>query len=389
MRWVSVLLAGVLGIFLFVGTAVAILYNDLTQTLNDSVLSTEHLKPPQSGQDEPKEPELTDGFAGIPVNILLMGSDARIGQSGVVNPNDPDDTMRSDTTLVMHISADRQSVTLVSIPRDIWMLLPECQRSDGSVSMQQWGQFNWAFSYGSGGTTDDVAGAIACTEKTVEEMTGVDLNAFAVIDFNGFGAMINALGGVEICLEETLVDYDYIGREFEAGCQVMDAVTATQYARVRHVGDGSDMGRIGRQQELIGAMVKQALGSNLLTESTSLYQFVTATLKALTLSPSLGNIYDDMGLINSLRGINPANIRFTTMPVLTTDFNANRLMPKEPINSELWASIANDQPLPPGIVYMNMDGEYFTVGADGVPVPGGDPRTDDEIGYFQGWIPQD
>ncbi len=388
-QWLVATLAALLGVGLFAGTAGAILYDDLHSKVQASVVDTSHLKAPEpQSEEEPEEVAPEDSFAGRPVNILVMGSDARVGQGdGVVAPEDDDESMRSDTTLVVHVPADRQSLTVVSIPRDIWMYLPECQRSDGSVSYEQWGQFNWAFSYGSGGTTEDVAGAVNCTEKTVEQMTGLNLDAFALFDFDGFGSMVQALGGVEICLEEELTDSDYLHMTFEEGCQVMDPVTATQYARVRHVGDGSDMGRIQRQQGLISAMMKQALNSNILTDLPSLYQFVTATLATTILSPSLGSVNTDVGLANSIKDVPIENIRFTTMPVLTTDFNANRLMPKEPLNAELWEALKTDGPLPEGLVYQNLEGEYFTIGPDGESIPGGSPRTDDEIGHFEGWIP--
>lgn len=387
-RWVVATLTALLGAGIFAGTAAAILYDDLNSKVKASVVDTSHLKAPEPQSEEPEEVAPADSFAGRPVNILVMGSDARVNQSEeIVAAGDDDESMRSDTTLVVHIPADRQSLTVVSIPRDIWMKLPECQRSDGSISYEQWGQFNWAFSFGSGGTTEDVAGAINCTEQTVEQITGLDLDAYALFDFDGFGSMVEALGGVEICLEEELTDSNYLHMTFEEGCQVMDPITATQYARVRHVGDGSDMGRIQRQQGLIAAMMTQAMNSNILTDLPSLYQFVTATLATTILSPSLGSVNTDVGLANSITNVPPENIRFTTMPVLTTDFNYNRLMPKEPLNTELWEALKTDGPLPEGLVFQNLEGEYFTIAPNGEAIPGGNPRTDDEIGNFSGWVP--
>lgn len=384
------LVAGVLGVVLFAGTAGAILYNDITGAVNKSVIDTSHLvASPESSQSEtaPKDDTPLDSFEGRAVNLLVLGTDARVGQGNITGPEDTDESMRADTTLIMHISADRQSATVVSIPRDIWMLIPECQLSDGSVSYEQWGQFNWAFFFGSGGGTDSdaMAGAIACTQRTVEEMTGIAFDGYAVFDFNGFASMIQALGGVEICLEEELYDPEYLAMSFPAGCNVMDGVTAVQFARVRHVGDGSDMERIQRQQQMVGAIIKTALNTNMLTNMPSLYQFLTATLNSSVISPSLADINTDLGLVSSLKGIDPANIRFVTMPVLTADFNMYRNVPKEPLDTELWASLINDTPLPPGIVYRTMDGEYFTVGDDGTSIPGGSPRTDDEIGGIPGW----
>ena len=107
---------------------------------------------------------------------------------------------------------------------------------------------------------------------------------------------------------------------------------------------------------------------------------MTSVLQATTLSPSLGNIRTDMGLVNSIRDLDPENFRFVTMPVLTADFDANRLLPKEPQSRELWDSLMDGTQLPAGTVYMDLDGNYFTVEEGGLVVPGGDPRTDDEIG---------
>lgn len=383
-QWLSWLLASVMGIGLAVGASGLVLYNDLANQVASSVLSTSNLGSTEPDEVDPSE-SFNDSFEGRSLNILLMGIDARVGQDGsIINPEDDDETMRSDTTLVMHIAADRQSVTVVSIPRDMWIQLPECVRSDGSISYSQWGQFNWAFSYGA--LTDDLAGGVACTEDTVEELTGISIDGFAVIDFSAFASMVDALGGVEICLEEELVDDHYLGMTFEEGCQVMDPITATQYARVRHVGDGSDMGRIQRQQGLLGAMVMQAMNANMLTDMSKLYAFMTATLRATTLSPSLGNIRTDMGLANSLKNMDPADFRFTTMPVVTADFDANRLLPKEPANQELWDALMADEPMPEGTVYMDLEGEYFTMLADGTAEPGGNPRTDDEIGSLNGGV---
>ena len=380
-RWVAMILAAVLGVVLFAGTAGAILYSDISGTVNKSVVDNSHLL--ATPQSEPEEdPIPTDGFAGRPVNILMLGTAARVGQENITGPEDTDTSMRADTTLILHLSADRQSATVVSIPRDIWMLIPECQLSDGSVSYEQWGQFNWAFFFGSGGGTeaDAMAGAIACTQRT-----GITFDGYAIFDFNGFASMIEALGGVEICLDEELYDPEYLAMAFPAGCNLMDGVTATQFARVRHVGDGSDMERIQRQQQMVGAIISKALNTNMLTNMPSLYQFLTATLNNTVISPSLADINTDIGLVSSLKGIDPADIRFVTMPVLTADFNMYRNVPKEPLDSELWASLINDTALPPGIVYRTMDGEYFTVGDDGVSIPGGSPRFDDEIGSIPGW----
>lgn len=385
--WVSVLVAAVLGVALFAGTAGAILYNSLNDQVSEAVLSTSHLQPAQSGSAGNEAEEApADSFAERDVNILLMGIDTRIDQSNeIVNADDDDQTMRSDTTLMLNISADRQHVNVISIPRDMWVYLPECQRTDGSVSYAQWGQYNWAFSYGA--LEDDMAAGVNCTQAMTTALSGIVPDGFAVIDFNGFSRMIESLGGVEVCLREEVDDYgpnEGLDLRLPAGCQKLDPTTATQLARVRYTGDGSDMGRIQRQHVLLGAMVKEAMNQNFFTDMPSLYAFLSSSLDALRLSPSLSNLRVDAGLANSLKATEPENFRFLTMPVVTADFDANRLLPKEPQNAEFWEAIRTGGPLPSGTVYADMDGNYFTVGEGGEIIEGGDPRTDDEIGYFTG-----
>lgn len=377
--WLSVLLASLLGVVVFAGTAGAILYNSLSEQVSESVLDTSHLQATPPADDEPAVPG--DRFAGRPVNILLMGIDSRQDQDeSIINPEDDDPTIRSDTTLMLNISADRQHVNVVSIPRDMWVYLPECKRTDGSVSPAQWGQYNWAFSFGA--VEDDLAAGVNCTQQMTTDLTGIEPDGFAVIDFNGFSRMIEALGGVEVCLEEEIDDPLYLDLVLPAGCQKLDPITATQLARVRYTGDGSDMGRIQRQHLLLGAMVQEAMDQNILTDTPRLYAFISTALDALRLSPSLSNLRVDAGLANSLKATPPENFRFMSMPVVTADFNANRLLPRQPENRLFWAAIKNGTDLPEGTVFSDLEGNYFTVGKDGEIEEGGDPRTDNEVGIF-------
>ena len=124
----------------------------------------------------------TDGSSGTAVNILLMGSDDRAGAER--RDRRQDGGKRNDTTLIMHISADRSRIDVVSIPRDTIVKIPTCDRSDGSSQLGWTTMFNVAFANGAAhGSNADGA---ACTIKTVESVTGIRIDHFAVIDFVGF-----------------------------------------------------------------------------------------------------------------------------------------------------------------------------------------------------------
>lgn len=382
--WVPFVLSGVLGIAMFTGIVGSILYDSLATKMEAQTIDTTQFVVAQDDEEIDDTPP--DTFHGRSVDVLLMGIDARTGQdSSIINPGDVDQTMRSDTTLIMHIAEDRESVTFVSLPRDMWVEIPECRTQDGQITPTQWGQFNWAFS--TGAITDDLAAGVACTQTTVKSLTGYRPDSFAVIDFTGFSRMVEALGGVEVCLDEEIKDSQYTSLQLEAGCQVLDPITATQYARVRYVGDGSDMSRIQRQQDLLGAMAMDALDSNLLTDLPSLYAFLTTSIEATKVSPSLASLRADAGLASSLRDIEPENIRFVTMPVLTADFNANRLLPEEPKAQQLWEALFNDEPLPVGTVFMDIEGEYYEVLEDGELGPGEKPNSDriGTLAEYQAW----
>jgi len=160
-----------------------------------------------------------------PMTILVMGTDTRTGQgSGFGNAADTaSGTGHSDTTILFHISGDRQHAVGVSIPRDSWVTRPSCKGS-GTVT----GRINTAFAEGGAG----------CAIKAVEKLTGVFIDHYVVVDFVGFKAVVDALGGVQVCLT-TAVDDAKSHLKLAAGPHVLSGDQALAFARVRHgIGDG-------------------------------------------------------------------------------------------------------------------------------------------------------
>lgn len=294
----------------------------------------------------PRDPQ-----AGHDYNILLLGSDSRAGASNVDGAlNDfGEDSMRSDTTMLVHISADRSHAEIVSIPRDTLVTIPSCTVRKSETSTETFRtesarnqQFNWAFS--TGGQTGDVPSAAACAIKTTERLTGLTIDGYIVVNFAAFQDIVNALGGVPMYFDEELKD-PMAGLHVLEGCRLLDGEQALAFARARqNIGDGSDTSRIGRQQELAGAMFREVLAMNLLTDSYSLYQTLDAGTQSLSTSKGLGDLTTLVGLLYSLRSIDMANIHFVTMPFAPSPIDSNRVVPAE--NAELvWKAIKRDKPV--------------------------------------------
>ena len=321
------------------------------------------------GGDRPDGP--TDhSFEGRAVNILVMGSDSRNGQ--VVN--DDTEGMRSDTAMIVHLSEDRSRMDVISIPRDTMVAMPSCKLPDGSESdPSSYAIFNSAFSTGANNSSnpDDVAYAAACTIKTVEKLTNVRMDEYMVVDFTGFESMVDSLGGVPMYVEED-VDDEKADLHLSKGCNTLNGAQALGYARARYsLGDGSDISRIGRQQQLVGAIMRTAKSKNLLTDMPTLYSFAESALSTLTVSEGLGGIDKLAGLANSAASIGMDNINFITMPVEEDDIDPNRVQPSAKAD-DVWKALHDDKPVPEEAVSLSADGTS--------PSQEAAPATDDSTG---------
>jgi LCP family protein required for cell wall assembly len=290
--------------------------------------------------DRPAEHVYRDGSAdgtgdrnGSPLNILLIGSDTRAGDNGEFGPGIKG--ARSDTTILLHISADRERAYGVSIPRDSVIDIPACDLGDGRMSAPRRSRFNAAFSIG--GT--------ACTVKTVEQNTNVRVDHFVVVDFTGFTRMVDALGGVEVCLPEPVRDKQ-AKLDLPAGRQEVGGQDALGFVRARKaLGDGSDLSRIKRQQAFLSAVAQQATSSGLLFNPRRLFSFLDAATKSITTDPELADLNELRKLAQSVQDIGLKNVKFVTVPVVDRGDGATVAW-KPGAADALWAAIGNDAPLP-------------------------------------------
>ncbi|MET9208905.1 LCP family protein [Streptomyces bacillaris] len=267
-------------------------------------------------------------------NILLIGSDSRAGDNSKYGRDDGG-SQRSDTTILLHLAADRKSATAVSLPRDLMVEIPACRTGDDKETRERLGQFNSAFELG--GT--------ACTIRTVERLTGIRIDHHMVVDFNGFKDMVDAVDGVEICLKEPINDKD-AHLELPAGRQTLNGEEALGYVRARKtLGDGSDTERMERQQRFLGALVNKMQSNGVLLNPTRLYPVLDAATKSLTTDPGLDSLRDLYDLVRSMRDVPTDQVQFLTVPRQPYRNNPNRDELVEPDASELFKQLREDKPV--------------------------------------------
>jgi LCP family protein required for cell wall assembly len=272
-------------------------------------------------------------------NFLLIGSDTREGaNAGFGNVTGA----RSDTTILAHLSPGRDKVLMISFPRDSYVDIPACKKKDGTVSPERQDLFNSAFD----------SGGPQCTVKAVQKLTGIAVNHYVQVDFTGFQTMVDALGGVSICSPENIYDKDS-GLRLHTGDQVLRGQQALAFVRARKtLGDGSDIGRIQRQQRFLGAMVRKASSSRLLFNPIALTRFLDAATKSLTLDRGT-SLRDLKQLGDQLRNLDPRKVTFLTAPIANQDYSPpgtrfkGKVLLDDVAGGRLWDSIINDKPAPP------------------------------------------
>jgi LCP family protein required for cell wall assembly len=249
--------------------------------------------------------------------------------------NQKDIGQRSDTTILVHISADRKTVYGVSLPRDAMVARPECENDEGEkVPAADPVIFNDAFSQA--GPT--------CTAKQVETLTGIYIDHYVTIDFNGFKEMVEALHGVTVCIPEDIDDSAH-GITFKAGTQELDGQKSLDYVRERSSTPNADIGRMKRQQAFLASMINKVVSANTLTKPTRVYSFLKAATASIVTDPGLASLSKMANLAYQFRKTDLSHISFVTVPIEDYPPDPNRLQWSDDAQG-LWKVILNDQPLP-------------------------------------------
>jgi LCP family protein required for cell wall assembly len=272
--------------------------------------------------------DTTPAAAGSPLNILLAGVDSRAGltrrQELVLHVGRVMGTENSDTLMLVHISPATDRVTVVSLPRDSWVNIPGHGMNKINAA------------YGLGGP--------ALMVRTVEQATGLTINDYVEVGFSAFVKIVDALGGVNVCLPVALDDPSS-GIHLSAGFHHLNGVTALKYARDRHSFPLEDLTRIKDQQSLLSTALSKLISSGTLANPIRIASLLNSVLPALRVDSKL-NV---SALADELRGITSRDVVFVTVPLGNLDYQAPNGEVAVRWNTtqadRLFSEVRNDQPV--------------------------------------------
>ncbi|MDT0344980.1 LCP family protein [Streptomyces litchfieldiae] len=259
-------------------------------------------------------------------NILVIGHDLGSGTGNA----------RSDTVLLLHLSGDGRRAEAVNVPRDIVVDIPACETAEGERSPARRAQFNWAFQYG----------GAACTIRTLERLTDLRVDEHLVLGFEGFAEVVDAVGGVEVELAEAEHDPN-VGYDLAAGRHLLDGEQALAFVRARvHVGDGSDLNRLARQQKFLGLVYDRITDRGTLGNPAKLYPVLRAVTSAITASPGLDSLTELKDLADALKAVPDDGLTFHTVPTVPHPGEPDRLALDSPAAGRFFAALREDRALP-------------------------------------------
>ncbi|MEV6106229.1 LCP family protein [Streptomyces sp. NPDC051940] len=270
------------------------------------------------------------------LNILLLGSDSRASKENqkLGGARDTaDQKPRADVQMLLHVSADRSNMSVVSIPRDTMVTIPECKdpETDKVYPENTYARINESLQHGGPG----------CTVATWTKMTGVHIDHFMMVDFAGVVSMADAVGGVPVCVKQNVYD-SKSGLRLTHGSHEVKGKQALQWLRTRYAW-GSDIQRAKAQHQYMNAMVRQLKKGTKLTDPGKLMNLAEAATKALTVDEGLGSVKKLYDLGNQLKKVPTDRISMSTMPVLEDPQNPKAtLVENKPEAEKLWKLLRED-----------------------------------------------
>lgn len=296
------------------------------------------------------------------LNFLLIGSDARPADGSFGDPEE-DSGVLNDVNMLLHISQDHSHVEVVAFPRDMIVPVPECvdpDDPDGELLSAMSGvKINTVLSYG----------GMPCVVQTVEQLTGLVIPVAGVVGFQGVASMSEAVGGVEVCLVDPIVDPE-AELDLPAGVQSISGRDALGYLRTRKaIGDGSDLGRIANQQAFLSSLLRTLQSDGTLGDPVKLYSIAKVVTDNVELSNRLQDPATLISIALTLKDVDLSQVVFMQYPTYyTDDFGA--VMPDEFLGPQLNLALQEDRPVQ--LNHAALDESSFGT----VAQPGADPGAD-------------
>jgi LCP family protein required for cell wall assembly len=323
MRKLFLISAGVLSLLLAGGSGVAIYAINYVDSRLPAVCSGSKCK----GENDLRSVRPNQECERTSCNFLLLGSDSRKGlsekeQQAIGTGPDAVQGQRADTVVVVNVNPTLNRTTVLHIPRDLLVDIPGHGEN----------KINSAFEHGPNTMV-----------RTVEKLTGLSINHYVQVNFAGFEGLVDALGGVEICVDRPLIDPLAGLRLRHAGCHDMDGRTSLAFVRARHVeGDAiPDFARIARQQQFMRAIIDQLLSAGAVTKFREL---IAAIQDNLVLDDGL-NLYSLQDLTRKLSGLGEGGVLFRAVPSTPQTINGVDYVVATPLARRLFHALRKGKPL--------------------------------------------
>ncbi|WP_328782291.1 LCP family protein [Streptomyces canus] len=329
LRWSATTLA-----VLILGTAGAgYLYY---QHLNGNIRKGER----SSGDSKAQKAE-ANAAGQTPLNILLIGSDSRNSDENVKLGGSRDNRGNpplGDVQMLIHLSADRKSAAMVTIPRDTRVDIPKCTDPDTGKTYPPTTEII---------NTSLARGGAGCTLATWQNLTGVYIDHWMTIDFSGVVRMADAIGGVSVCVKQNVWDHPTAqvpggsGLKLTAGTHKVQGKEALQWLRTRHAW-GSDLMRARAQHMYLNSMIRTLKGQNVFTDTPRLMGLAEAATKSLKVSEEIGSVKELYDLGMQLKSVPPDRITSVTMPNVQDPGNKEHVIPDGANADKLWEMLRDD-----------------------------------------------
>ncbi|MFK0169413.1 LCP family protein [Streptomyces sp. NPDC090306] len=276
-----------------------------------------------------------------PLNILLIGSDARDSKENqdLGGAKDTYNTApRADVQMLLHVSADRTNMSVVSMPRDTLLDIPKCTDPDTGTEYAAKTYTIANDSLGRGGP--------GCTVATWEKLTDIHIDHFIMVDFAGVVSMADAIGGVPVCVDKNIYSHTSQGHgsglKLKAGTTSVKGKQALQWLRTRYgFEDDTDIARTKAQHQYMNSMVRQLRANATLSNPNRLRQLAETAVKALTVDKGLGSPKKLYDLSLDLKKVPTSRISMTTMPWEYAP-DGNRVVPKPEDAAKLFRLVRQD-----------------------------------------------